>query len=1100
MGPIEVAVYGGGEYYRDIFNSVAMLAGANGMTSLVRLGMSLGLVASIITMAFSLNMKAVVQWFVTAFLIYAVMWAPKVQVQVVDELNPFLTGGAVANVPLGVGVLAGLSSQVGRRAVELSEQAFSSPSDMKYSERGMIYGARLVERLPTMRLTNRTFETNVQTYIARCVSHDVLTEQISMKQIAEAKDIWGLVTSYSNAAVSMPYLTGTVGESVPKTCSEASVLLSTDWPAEVAKVIQAQEKRLHPEGAEAQLLANGSAGTQAMHEQIFGASRDAVSTFRQALVINTLRRGVTAYSAEVGTNALDVLAETQAQVHTRNLQSQLGGIGEKAVPLLKIVVELMLIGIFPVLFGAFLLPKIGPMMVKGYVSAFIGMQAWGPLYVILNKIMMGQAVKESAAAAFIPGQTAGLTLSNMDAVAGVNADVAALAGSMLLAIPVIVGGIMRGNFGMIGSAESHLSNYRAGADSAAGAQTTGNFSFGNTAFDNHSFSNTSGNKFDTNRVQRWGSTSIEDGSGGMQTTYRDGSRGYQMSTSSTAGGIEASTALSQAAVQRAHQSAEIGNNLNSAASQGYSRTMSESARYAESFSTGQASRFAEGTEQRKAEQQMHSELERLSQDHSRSTGTEIGKSRALVGKTAAEVFGEAAVEGNFKPEAFGVGGGLKLRGGGRASAGIEASGSTTSGERSAENMVVSNFSDKSWNDSFSKSSSAYAQESFERSSSASQMSSKEKADTFASMKSVTDTASTYQARADRFEKVAEQAETYSQTFKQDYAPQFGNWAAGWAERNNVSSDDLGAILSAKTPEDARRYAELQREFAGEALDKMVEPGAVVRGREMAEGMNFSASPDLRTPDSFSRGSLDDGVGAGIRKVAGPSRNGALYDGPETDGQGQVKFDKGWGGAERSAVERSADYAGTRVGEGPKPELTGAFGLGAENLRPLANSLAGRKEADPVDVVGLNGPLQPMSARTAEQAEWPGRQFGVATLSGDELSALSGASHPQALGDLRGERAALPDYHGGAARADKVGGTDRGGGAGRDPEMASAPSAGFGLPAQYAGVAKSGQAAMEGQGRGVGGGQDPTAVEEGRPHPSPMEQQAAAGAAVRFRRQ
>lgn len=94
--------------------------------------------------------------------IYGVLWAPKVQVQVVDRFNPGLTGGAVANVPIGVGVVASMSSRVGGRTIDLMETAFSAPNDVRYSRAGMIYGAKLFERMRAFRITDPIFDANAE--------------------------------------------------------------------------------------------------------------------------------------------------------------------------------------------------------------------------------------------------------------------------------------------------------------------------------------------------------------------------------------------------------------------------------------------------------------------------------------------------------------------------------------------------------------------------------------------------------------------------------------------------------------------------------------------------------------------------------------------------------------------------------------------------------------------------------------------------------------------------------------------------------------------------------------------------------------------------
>jgi conjugal transfer mating pair stabilization protein TraG len=65
-------------------------------------------------------------------MIYGGLFVPKTTVQVVDRYNPGLPGTDVANVPLGVAFAEATASQIGARAIEMSETAFGDPADVRY--------------------------------------------------------------------------------------------------------------------------------------------------------------------------------------------------------------------------------------------------------------------------------------------------------------------------------------------------------------------------------------------------------------------------------------------------------------------------------------------------------------------------------------------------------------------------------------------------------------------------------------------------------------------------------------------------------------------------------------------------------------------------------------------------------------------------------------------------------------------------------------------------------------------------------------------------------------------------------------------------------
>ena len=64
----------------------------------------------------------------------------------------------------------------------------------------------------------------------------------------------------------------------------------------------------------------------------------------------------------------------------------------KWVPILNIVLTVVFYAMFPVLFPLFLMPETGVSTLRGYVTGFFYLAAWGPLYVVLHMIMMGRGL------------------------------------------------------------------------------------------------------------------------------------------------------------------------------------------------------------------------------------------------------------------------------------------------------------------------------------------------------------------------------------------------------------------------------------------------------------------------------------------------------------------------------------------------------------------------------------------------------------------------------------------------------------------------------------------------------------------------------------
>ena len=130
---LEVFTVGGGEYLVNTFNAVAAWAGGGGYKSLIRVVMVMGLTYSLLVVAFTLNFRAWMNWFLQATGIYLCLMVPTIDVKVTDRINPSLAPATVANVPLGLGVLASFTTQIGDWLTRTAETVFVMPGELNYT-------------------------------------------------------------------------------------------------------------------------------------------------------------------------------------------------------------------------------------------------------------------------------------------------------------------------------------------------------------------------------------------------------------------------------------------------------------------------------------------------------------------------------------------------------------------------------------------------------------------------------------------------------------------------------------------------------------------------------------------------------------------------------------------------------------------------------------------------------------------------------------------------------------------------------------------------------------------------------------------------------
>jgi hypothetical protein len=82
------------------------------------------------------NWRVLFHWFLSATAMYMCMIVPTTTVVVSDTINPTVGNGAVANVPIGLAMVASFSSQVNNWLTKTAESVFTMPSALTYSAGG----------------------------------------------------------------------------------------------------------------------------------------------------------------------------------------------------------------------------------------------------------------------------------------------------------------------------------------------------------------------------------------------------------------------------------------------------------------------------------------------------------------------------------------------------------------------------------------------------------------------------------------------------------------------------------------------------------------------------------------------------------------------------------------------------------------------------------------------------------------------------------------------------------------------------------------------------------------------------------------------------
>lgn len=532
---VEVFTIGGGDYLVNVFNAVAAWTGGGGYRSLIKVAIVIGLIYAMCALAFTRNIGAWLNWYLSSAAIYMCLMVPTVTVKVTDRINPSLRAAAVANVPLGLGVMASFTSEVGDWLTRNAETVFQMPDELKLQNNGLIFGARLLEQTRTMQIRDPMLASNVDSYLKNCLFPQIMLGQVPGFYIANSRDIWDSIGP-GPKALSMPmneYFGGNPLRQIYP-CNAAYQQIGSDWQ-EIFGNMPWQPIWGKDTFPSVQANAQNSYLSKNMPPAISYFMNDSNTVFqntRQTMLINAFMQARDGMGGSL--KSADGFSATRSQVQAENTYNSIAHQAMTWVPLLSIVLTCVFYAMFPVIFPLFLLPQTGIQTLKGYVAGFFYLASWGPMYVIIHMIAMSR----EASLLKNVGQD-GFTLSNYNAMGAIYTETATIAGYMLMSVPFLAAGLAKGALSIGGQATSILAPAQNAAEAAALEQTTGNYSYGNTSFANSSANMHQSNQWSDAPTYMTGASAFtrRTDNGTNVSTYGDGNEVYNMSNAISSTGF-----------------------------------------------------------------------------------------------------------------------------------------------------------------------------------------------------------------------------------------------------------------------------------------------------------------------------------------------------------------------------------------------------------------------------------------------------------------------------------------------------------------------------------------------------------------------------------
>lgn len=528
---LEIISIGGIDILAQMFNAIAAITSNTSFFHLMGAAEIIGVATCVLRYVQRHDLKDLGKWLIFFVFINGILLTPKEDLLFTDKIYTTKVK-KVDNVPVGIAAPFYIFSLGGNALAEMYDKFLAQPNDVRYTNTGMLFGQRLLDSSFNMIPKDARFQANMANFVESCVVPDVeINNKYTYRDIFESKDIarFFFNPSFSPSEARTMFYTGANNSREYITCKAGTPKLKADLDNMIAKAKQVRKSSL----ASVSKSNDGSYKvlgyspnmydipedmTSQVHLYLMGSSKSATDIYKQNILVNKLRRDFQFVPAAFdGTSDMVGNAAEQAQMKWRLANLASYQVASETLPALYTVFSALLVGIFPIIILAMFVTELTGSIIKSYMGFLFSLMLYPVLFAIFNSIVNVLTHQTLAGEDF--------TISNADTIRSNLADIGATAGYLMMSIPFISFGLIKGLGQAVSSAGSYLGSALSSATSAESSQvSTGNYNYGNMQMEN-----VNGFKTDLNRSFRSGVSSMQLTNGAMKNQMADGSTVYDTS-------------------------------------------------------------------------------------------------------------------------------------------------------------------------------------------------------------------------------------------------------------------------------------------------------------------------------------------------------------------------------------------------------------------------------------------------------------------------------------------------------------------------------------------------------------------------------------------
>ena len=489
---LDYFAYWNGAQLRDLFEAVVAITSGPSYQGLIKSAVLAGFLVTLTTALFRWQGMAAKTFLFAVVLFYSLLLIPKTDLSIHDERAG--TVHVVQNVPFGIGFFASVTSRIGHFLTTGFESAFALPDAEKFSKFGMVYPQRAVSVLQGIGTATPLGRRKVNRFVADCLTPELTDNPAKVNELAQSSDLWATVTAsgWLNPARSTLNENGEV-----KRCDEAAVELETFLnSSELDEKKKKLGALLTPDRADpAHAIMTSLPHAESL---LLGLSRSLDSSLKHSIMLQAIPEGVSSI-AQLSGSPLSLavnLAKAQGNLASEISYRTMSEIAKVSLPKIRNCIEFVIIAAFPLVFILIIAAGSNAGFIfRSFFVLLIWVQLWAPLYAVANYLLISV---DSNPMNRIIAEYGGNSLMAVDLIRQTGASSQAMAGYLMLAIPMLALAIAKGSDyaaaalvgGLMGPAQS-------ASQGLSGQLSSGNFSSGNISIGNVSSNSINANKNDT---------------------------------------------------------------------------------------------------------------------------------------------------------------------------------------------------------------------------------------------------------------------------------------------------------------------------------------------------------------------------------------------------------------------------------------------------------------------------------------------------------------------------------------------------------------------------------------------------------------------------